>query len=52
MAGSNLILVGHGGAFTDSGMETIADYMKLPKSEQDELKDVGVFVAGTLEYGR
>lgn len=30
------------------GTETIEDYYKLPKSQQDELKDVGGFVAGTL----
>jgi predicted P-loop ATPase len=29
--------------------ETIADYLGYPKSKQDNLKDVGGFVAGTLE---
>lgn len=32
--------------------ETYADFMKLPKSEQDHLKDVGGFVGGTLFEGR
>lgn len=30
------------------GTETLAEYLKMPKSKQDELKDVGGFVAGTL----
>lgn len=34
------------------GTETLAEYFKLPKSQQDELKDVGGFVAGTLEGHR
>lgn len=34
------------------GTETLAEYLKLPKSKQDELKDVGGFVAGTLEGDR
>jgi putative DNA primase/helicase len=34
------------------GTETLAEYMKLPKSQQDELKDVGGFVAGTLSGNR
>ncbi|MDT8715459.1 virulence-associated protein E [Clostridium sp. 19966] len=34
------------------GTESIAEYLKLPKSKQDELKDVGGFVAGTLENNR
>ena len=34
------------------GTETLADYMKLPKSKQDDLKDVGGFVAGVLEGNR
>jgi putative DNA primase/helicase len=34
------------------GTETLAEYLKLPKSQQDELKDVGGFVAGTLEGNR
>ncbi len=34
------------------GVETLAEYLALPKSKQDELKDVGGFVAGTLEGGR
>lgn len=29
--------------------ETMAQYLALPKSQQDNLKDVGGFVAGTLE---
>ncbi len=28
--------------------ETLADFLQLPKSKQDELKDVGGFVGGTL----
>ena len=28
------------------GTETLTEYMNLPKSQQDELKDVGGFVAG------
>ena len=31
------------------GTETLDEYLKLPKSKQDNLKDVGGFVAGTLE---
>ncbi|MFD2446401.1 VapE domain-containing protein [Bacillus sp. CGMCC 1.16607] len=34
------------------GTETLAEYLKLPKSQQDELKDVGGFVAGTLAGNR
>lgn len=34
------------------GTETLAEYLKLPKSKQDELKDVGGFVAGTLAGNR
>lgn len=34
------------------GTETLAEYLKLPKTQQDELKDVGGFVGGTLEGGR
>jgi len=34
------------------GTETLAEYMSLPKSKQDELKDVGGFVAGTLHGNR
>ncbi|MCR4442163.1 MAG: virulence-associated E family protein [Peptococcaceae bacterium] len=30
------------------GTETLAEYLRLPKSRQDDLKDVGGFVAGTL----
>lgn len=30
------------------GVETLAEYLRLPKSKQDELKDVGGFVAGSL----
>lgn len=31
------------------GAETLEEYLKLSKSKQDNLKDVGGFVAGTLE---
>jgi len=34
------------------GTETLAEYLRLPKSKQDELKDVGGFVAGTLAGNR
>lgn len=34
------------------GTETLAEYLSLPKSKQDELKDVGGFVAGTLAGDR
>ena len=34
------------------GTETQAEYFKLPKSKQDELKDVGGFVGGTLRGPR
>lgn len=34
------------------GTETLAEYLKLPKSRQDELKDVGGFVAGTLKENK
>lgn len=34
------------------GTETLVEYLKLPKSQQDELKDVGGFVAGTLLNNR
>lgn len=30
------------------GTETLAEYLKLPKAQQDDLKDVGGFVGGTL----
>lgn len=30
------------------GTETLAEYLRLKKSQQDDLKDVGGFVAGTL----
>lgn len=30
------------------GTETLAEYLRLPKPKQDELKDVGGFVAGSL----
>ena len=33
-------------------METLAEYLHLPKSKQDELKDVGGFVAGSLSGNR
>lgn len=32
--------------------ETMADYLSLPKGQQDELKDVGGFVAGPLNGAR
>lgn len=32
--------------------ETYAEYMKLPKASQDEIKDVGGFIGGTLKGGR
>lgn len=32
--------------------ETLAEYLKLPKSQQDTLKDVGGYVGGTLAGGR
>ena len=32
--------------------ETVAEYHRMPKSEQDEIKDVGGFFAGTLKDGR
>jgi predicted P-loop ATPase len=34
------------------GTETLAEYLNYPKSKQDELKDVGGFVAGTLKDNR
>lgn len=34
------------------GTETLAEYLTLPKSKQDELKDVGGFVGGTLSGSR
>ena len=34
------------------GTETMAAYLALPKSQQDDLKDVGGFVAGTLNGPR
>ncbi|MET1173795.1 VapE domain-containing protein [Paenibacillus amylolyticus] len=34
------------------GAETLAEYMQLPKSKQDDLKDVGGFVGGSLSGGR
>lgn len=34
------------------GTETLAEYFTLPKSKQDELKDVGGFVGGTLNGSR
>lgn len=34
------------------GTETLSEYLKLPKTQQDELKDVGGFVAGTLDGNR
>ncbi len=32
--------------------ETYEEYKKMPKSQQDEIKDVGGFVGGTLKGGR
>lgn len=34
------------------GTETLSEYLKLPKREQDELKDIGGFVGGTLLNNR
>lgn len=34
------------------GAESLAEYLRLPKSKQDDLKDVGGFVAGTLQGNR
>ncbi|ASJ54878.1 virulence-associated protein E [Brevibacillus formosus] len=34
------------------GTETLAEYLQLSKSKQDDLKDVGGFVAGTLAGNR
>ncbi len=34
------------------GTEALAEYLRLPKSKQDDLKDVGGFVAGTLKDNR
>ena len=34
------------------GTETLAEYMKMSKAKQDDLKDVGGFVAGTLRGKR
>lgn len=34
------------------GTETLRDYLAMPKSKQDELKDVGGFVAGSLLHNR
>lgn len=34
------------------GTETLDEYLKLPKSRQDDLKDVGGFVAGSLAGSR
>lgn len=34
------------------GTETIANYLSLKKAQQDDLKDIGGFVAGTLNGGR
>ncbi|HHW24356.1 MAG TPA: virulence-associated protein E [Clostridiales bacterium] len=34
------------------GAETFEEYLRLPKAKQDELKDVGGFVAGELRDGR
>jgi len=34
------------------GTETLQEYLQLPKSKQDELKDIGGFVAGALKDNR
>lgn len=34
------------------GAETVAQYLALKKAQQDDLKDVGGFMAGTLDGGR
>ena len=34
------------------GVETHAEYMSMPKSQQDDLKDVGGFVGGSLSEAR
>ena len=34
------------------GVETLAEYLQMPKNQQDDLKDVGGFVAGTLNGPR
>ncbi len=34
------------------GLETLTEYLRLPKAEQDNLKDVGGFVGGYLEGGK
>lgn len=34
------------------GTETLAEYLKMPKRQQDDLKDVGGFVGGKLEGNR
>jgi len=34
------------------GTETLAEYLAMPKSQQDDLKDVGGFVGGELSGGR
>lgn len=34
------------------GSETLAEYLQMPKNQQDDLKDVGGFVAGTLNGPR
>ncbi|KNY29841.1 virulence-associated E family protein [Pseudobacteroides cellulosolvens] len=34
------------------GVESLLEYLRLPKSRQDELKDVGGFVGGTLKDNR
>lgn len=34
------------------GVETLDEYMRMSKSKQDDLKDVGGFVAGSLNGGR
>ncbi|WP_175414338.1 virulence-associated E family protein [Halalkalibacterium halodurans] len=34
------------------GTETLQEYLRMPKGQQDDLKDVGGFVGGTLSGGR
>ena len=37
---------------TTRTQETFAEYLAMPKGEQDNIKDVGAFVGGTLKGGR
>ncbi len=38
--------------FPARGVETLAEYLSLPKPKQDNLKDVGGFVGGSMSSGR